>query len=236
MDKRNVYDWNTKIHLLARGPGIDKGVEWAQPATQVDLAPTFLGLAGVPKPPTMDGKSLVPFLVNASSPAVPSSTRQHLASLGNPDAYRASWRDSVFIEYYYVQDNVKCMEGCPTGHYPKGDSACTNLDDETECWCPPGPKHTNCYATESIANNFIAVRSFPAFGSEVGNTLYAEYETGNQGNVDINFTNPDFHELYDNDNDTWQMNNLWNKTGDDLKAKLHAKLMAFFRCSGDNCP
>ena len=35
MDKRNVYDWNTHIHLLARGPGIKGGSTWKQPATQV---------------------------------------------------------------------------------------------------------------------------------------------------------------------------------------------------------
>ena len=115
MDKRNVYDWDTRIHLLARGqcratlttlshpplpaenlledtdellrlrpppldlrrgdecsleavvccslllltcalrmtsphfkgPGIKPGSTWVQPATQVDIAPTFLGLAGL---------------------------------------------------------------------------------------------------------------------------------------------------------------------------------------------
>ena len=39
------YDWDTHIHLLARGPGIKPGSTWVQPATQVDMAPTFLGLA-----------------------------------------------------------------------------------------------------------------------------------------------------------------------------------------------
>lgn len=47
MDKRHAYDWDTKIHLVARGPGIKPGMTWQQPATQVDMAPTFLGLAGV---------------------------------------------------------------------------------------------------------------------------------------------------------------------------------------------
>ena len=66
MDKRNVYDWDTRIHLLARGPGIAAGSTWSQPATQVDLAPTFLGLAGLAKTAVMDGKSLVPLLVTSA--------------------------------------------------------------------------------------------------------------------------------------------------------------------------
>lgn len=70
MDKRQVYDWDTRIHLLARGPGIAKGALFELPATQVDIAPTFLGLAGVPKPADMDGKSLLPHLVGNHKPLV----------------------------------------------------------------------------------------------------------------------------------------------------------------------
>ena len=65
MDKRQVYDWDTRIHLLARGPGIAKGASFELPATQVDVAPTFLGLAGVQPPPDMDGKSLLPHVSGA---------------------------------------------------------------------------------------------------------------------------------------------------------------------------
>ena len=38
MDKRNVYDWDTRIHLLARGPGIKKGVTFAEPVRAVTAA------------------------------------------------------------------------------------------------------------------------------------------------------------------------------------------------------
>merc|ERR1711918_178519 len=63
MDKRHVYTWDTKIHLLVRGPGIAPGSTFEAPGTQVDLAPTFLALAGLDKPPVMDGKSITPFLL-----------------------------------------------------------------------------------------------------------------------------------------------------------------------------
>eukprot|EP00658_Telonema_sp_P-2_P070925 TRINITY_DN60285_c0_g1_i2.p1 TRINITY_DN60285_c0_g1~~TRINITY_DN60285_c0_g1_i2.p1 ORF type:complete len:305 (+),score=47.32 TRINITY_DN60285_c0_g1_i2:137-1051(+) len=63
IDKRNVYDFDVRIHLVASGPGIKPGTVLPQLATNVDLMPTWLGLAGVPvTPDDMDGKSLVPFL------------------------------------------------------------------------------------------------------------------------------------------------------------------------------
>ena len=92
MDKRQVYDWNTKVHLLAVGPGIEKGSTFPYAATQVDLGVTFLALAGIPKPEAMDGKSLVPLLVTEKDTAIPLSTLTHLSSV--PENYSASWNAS----------------------------------------------------------------------------------------------------------------------------------------------
>ena len=106
MDKRNVYEWDQKIHLLARGPGIPKGSTWSEPATQVDIAPTFLSLAGISmSPDRFDGKSLAPLLLGADAAR---------ASGVDAEVYRAAWRDHVFFEYYYVDDNNKCVTGCST--------------------------------------------------------------------------------------------------------------------------
>ena len=197
MDKRHVYDWDTKIHLLATGPGIKANSILVNPATQVDLAPTFLGLAGVTKPADYDGKSLVPLLVDGASEAVLDSTRRHLAEMGSATSYAAAWRTSIFFEYYFVNDNAKCVEGVTPGHYPTQDSNCGILSTtpNSQCWGsgPDGPHAatarpaptaweqrlaaaglSGCYATESWANNFIALRSME--GSAFGNTLYAEYQ------------------------------------------------------------
>lgn len=150
MDKRHVYEWNIKIHLLARGPGIAPGSTFAAPATQVDMAPTFLGLAGVAAPAEMDGKSLVPFLVAPfvgpkGGGALLDSTRQHLASLPGLAAYTAAWREEVFVEYYYCLGNTKCVANCTdTGTYPKADCNCADLQHGgggAACWdnCFNGP-------------------------------------------------------------------------------------------------
>ena len=47
MDKRRVYEWDTRVHLLAAGPGITAGTEMDLPVMNIDLAPTFLALAGL---------------------------------------------------------------------------------------------------------------------------------------------------------------------------------------------
>ena len=103
----------SKNDVALYSPGISAGVTWDQPATQVDMAPTFLGLAGIPKPAQMDGKSLVPLLISAEAAAagleLSESTRIHLGSLLPVAAYRQQWRDAAFIEYYYVEYVVNCM-------------------------------------------------------------------------------------------------------------------------------
>ena len=273
MDKRHVYDWDTRIHLLSRGPGIAPSSTWAAAATQVDMAPTFLGLAGVDKPKDMDGKSLVPLLltlggadVDSTSTPLAESTKRHLASLLNPAKYRteateavptsffnlteavaqyrAGWRDSVFIEYYYVADNDKCVTNChnsdkcglktngttPSNIYPSCDSQCGNLSTlpNSNCWSPMCKD--NCYPTESTANNFIALRNVSS-----SNSLYAEFKNGFLDNSDVTFEHPDFIEYYpDLTLDPWHMNNI--KPSDSVRQAMHDKLQQWYMCKGDDCP
>ncbi|EDQ84495.1 uncharacterized protein MONBRDRAFT_39257 [Monosiga brevicollis MX1] len=61
-DKRNPYESDIRIPGLARGPGIAPGTILNDPVTLVDFAPTFLDIAGIPIPDTMDGISMLPGL------------------------------------------------------------------------------------------------------------------------------------------------------------------------------
>mmetsp|Transcript_26042 Transcript_26042/g.67086 ORF Transcript_26042/g.67086 Transcript_26042/m.67086 type:complete len:502 (-) Transcript_26042:330-1835(-) len=229
MDKRHAYEWDTRIHLLARGPGIRVNSTFAAPGTQVDIAPTILGLAGIEKPAGMDGKSIVPFLVNPKDPAVSEATQRHLANLGDPEAYGARWRTGVFHEYYFCDFNDKCVQDCPAGQYPKSDSYCGDLENNAECWCPGG---SMCYRTEDQHNNFIALRSL-ANGT---NTLYTEYQTGDLADGDILFDKVDFVEYFDVAADPWQMRNLANSSEAAVVGDLHRELRRWYECAGDACP
>jgi arylsulfatase A-like enzyme len=79
-DKRFMYEPGLRVPLIARGPGIKTGITPDQFVANIDLAPTFLDLAGLPIPDSMQGRSLVP-LLRGETPA--------------------NWRTSVYYRYYH---------------------------------------------------------------------------------------------------------------------------------------
>jgi len=79
-DKRFMYEPGLNVPLLARGPGIKAGAVPTQFVSNLDLAPTFLELAGLPIPSSMQGRSLVP-LLGGEKPA--------------------HWRTSIYYRYYH---------------------------------------------------------------------------------------------------------------------------------------
>lgn len=79
-DKRFMYEPGLRAPLLVRGPGIKAGSLPAQFVANIDLAPTFLDLAGLPVPSSMQGRSLVP-LLHGESPA--------------------DWRQTLYYRYYH---------------------------------------------------------------------------------------------------------------------------------------
>ncbi len=79
-DKRFMYEPGLRVPLMARGPGIKAGITPDQFVANIDLAPTFLDLAGLPIPDSMQGRSLAP-LLRGESPS--------------------DWRTSVYYRYYH---------------------------------------------------------------------------------------------------------------------------------------
>ena len=75
--KCNLYDFGVRVSLVARGPGIPGGRVADDFVSLMDLAPTFLDLAGLPAVPGMHGRSLVP-LLRASRGGWIDPTRDHV--------------------------------------------------------------------------------------------------------------------------------------------------------------
>ena len=107
-DKRFMYEPGLRVPLIARGPGIVPGSVPEGFVANIDLAPTFLELAGLPVLESMQGKSLVP-LLRGETPA--------------------GWRQAVYYRYYHDpgHHNTRAHYGVRTAshkliHYWKQDA------------------------------------------------------------------------------------------------------------------
>ena len=74
--KRSCHEASIRVPTALRGPGFDGGGRVGELVSLVDLPPTLLGAAGLPVPPAMQGRSLLPLLRGE----------------------RAGWPDDVFVQ------------------------------------------------------------------------------------------------------------------------------------------
>jgi N-acetylglucosamine-6-sulfatase len=59
-----AYEPSTHLPFLMRGPGIKPGTSTGELAANIDIAPTILELAGAEADKSIDGRSLVPYMVD----------------------------------------------------------------------------------------------------------------------------------------------------------------------------
>jgi arylsulfatase A-like enzyme len=85
--KGNFHEETIRVPLYVRGPGVPVGTTDAL-GVNVDLAATFVELAGLPVPDRVDGRSLVPFL------------------RGKPPS---SWRTDAYVENYAGPDHTYAL-------------------------------------------------------------------------------------------------------------------------------
>ncbi|XP_068153195.1 extracellular sulfatase SULF-1 homolog [Drosophila tropicalis] len=74
------FEFDVRVPFLIRGPGIQASKVVNEIVLNVDLAPTFLDMGGVPTPSHMDGRSILPLLLSRNR------------------AVRDNWPDSFLIE------------------------------------------------------------------------------------------------------------------------------------------
>ena len=89
IDKRNAYEESMRVPLIVAAPGRyqpDQTV--ASMVANIDIAPTLLALAGVPKPDHYDGMSF------AHLP-------DKVGSGGSTEPEASSWRQQLVYEYYW---------------------------------------------------------------------------------------------------------------------------------------
>ena len=82
--KMHFYEFDTRVPFLVRGPGIPGGFSLDKIVGNIDLAPTFLAIAGVNTAglsPPMDGRSILPLVT--SPPTQNDAPPQLAASAGD---------------------------------------------------------------------------------------------------------------------------------------------------------
>merc|ERR1719397_889042 len=79
-DKRNVYEFDVRIPMVIRGPGIRPNSTINFIASNVDLAPTMLDLASASHLASMDGRSVLPLIIDPNFPfsSLPQSVQDSL--------------------------------------------------------------------------------------------------------------------------------------------------------------
>src|SRR6185436_14498730 len=69
IDKRNAYEESMRVPMLVWAPGMVKPNSIiSQLVLNVDIAPTFLEIAGVKQPPQMQGKSFLSLITGQTVP------------------------------------------------------------------------------------------------------------------------------------------------------------------------
>ena len=154
-DKRFMYEPGLHVPLLVKGPGIKAGSMPAQLVSNIDLAPTFLDLAGLPVPGFMQGRSIAP-LLRGDSPK--------------------DWRTSFYYRYYHDpgHHNTAAHLGVRTAthkliHYWKHDAY--EMFDITQ---DPGEQHNLLHAQAGAREPGIAAK-FAELKAEI-TRLQKEYK------------------------------------------------------------
>ena len=106
-DKRFMYEESLSTPLVMRLPkGYERRGDITEMVQNIDYAPTFLDLAGVPIPADIQGVSLLPLLKGKAA------TKQDKQAIRN-------WRDAIYYHYYEypAEHDVRRHYGIRTDRY-----------------------------------------------------------------------------------------------------------------------
>lgn len=127
IDKRQLYDFDIRVPLVVRGPGVSRNVSRDDVVLNIDIAPTLVDLATGGKPDAaMDGASFTPLFNVTNKP---------------------KWRDDFMVEYR--GESKTAQPGCP--NLGSGVSQCF-----PDCVCEDSGNNTySCVRTLMSGNDFM---------------------------------------------------------------------------------
>ncbi len=106
--KNTLWDRSARVPLMFAGPGVEAGARVTSPAELLDIYPTLVDLAGLPRKDGLEGRSLVPQLKDANAPREWPAITTHNA--GNHGIRSEKWR---YIRYADGSEELYDMENDP---------------------------------------------------------------------------------------------------------------------------
>ncbi|PVD33227.1 hypothetical protein C0Q70_04478 [Pomacea canaliculata] len=124
-DKRHLYEFDIRVPLMIRGPGIKAGQVTQENAMNIDIGPTFVALSGQDIPPQMDGKSLIELWTKKKTGA---------------------FRSDILVEHY--GEHSDAFPDCPQDN-GQGLFGCSS---EVECVCQDSWNNTySCVRSDRLS-------------------------------------------------------------------------------------
>lgn len=206
--KQTPFDEDIRVPLWVRGPGVPKGTTVDQLAMNIDVAPTFVAIAGAKAPSFVDGRSLLPFLGTGSPPK--------------------TWRQDVFVEHYRFASSRRARAPTTTTQPAsrfKADSPDAPSDpDDDAGYNRAGiadAAEDSAAARINLINPYgVAVPSYHAI--RTSRYLYVEYEDGDR-------------QLYDLARDPYELHNVVGAAKASLLGELSSRLDALASCRAAGC-
>ena len=207
--KSNLYDWGARVPLAVRwGKNMKPGHRVTDFVSFVDIAPTFLEVAGIDIPEAMSGRSLLPLLLSNRSGRIDTvrdhviyGKERHVPAQGSPEMGGYPCRALRNDRYLYIRnfEPDRWPAGVPeNATHPIGQFAD----------CDDGP--TKSYLMDNRENPEVK-------------TCY-----------ELAFAKRSAEELYDILKDPDQLNNLASEPGyAEVKSRLSQSLMDRLKGSGD---
>jgi len=225
-EKMDMYEHALRIPLIAMGPGIPAGIKLEHLGTNVDLAPTFLALAGISTPASMDGRSMLSFLIpDAALPSLPTATSaflQQQRSESNQEVTHAVhsnphlWRNESFFQYYNAGPWAPPNGGDICHICKAGNGTRRPFDDAS-----------NTYIGLHVRDPALGDLKYAEFQNDC-NAIQLEQRTC--------FNNVTTRELFDLEKDPHELHNIMDAAAPGLIAELHRRLRRYYPCKGRSCP
>jgi arylsulfatase K len=100
--KMSLYEGATRVPLIVTGPGIERRQRVPNLVSLIDLCPTFLEMAGLPRRGGLDGESLLPLATGGTSDSRNSAYACFMGCTFNTSGYmlrKGRWKYIVYVGY-----------------------------------------------------------------------------------------------------------------------------------------